>query len=447
MSPAATTTERLREEARRIIDSGALGRSSSYARLLTYLVECTAGGRAPKEIEIAIEVFGKGLDFEPTQDAMVRVYVHNLRQKLNAFYARTGGIGPGLLTLPRGEYRVQLGGDAPAPEQLAEIALPSSSAESLAARGQAQTPLTRRWPLNLRMLAAAAALLACGVVLGIALASLRTPLPSPTAAVAASRVWAPFFDDDLPVLVVVGDYYIFGERDADGDVARLVRDFGINSGKDLDDLMLYDGAARGRYVDLNLTYLPAGSAFALRDILRVAHTAQKTIRVASMSELSAAELKTGHVLYLGYVSALGMLEDFVFSSSGLEVGYNYDELRNRTTGAVYSSEAGIPGTQRNYRDYGLVSTFPGPNGNQFLVVAGTRDAGLMQAAHVLADPMFIGDIESAAPQSAGQSAAPAFELLYEVTGYGRTNLDAMLVHSSELRYREIWGGELRHEAH
>jgi hypothetical protein len=93
-----------------------------------------------------------------------------------------------------------------------------------------------------------------------------------------------------------------------------------------------------------------------------------------------------------------------------------------------------------------VSTFPGPSGNQFLVVAGTRDAGLMQAAHVLSHPMFLGDIENAAPPR-DALAAPQFELLYEVTGYGRTNLDAMLVHSAELSYREIWGGELRREGH
>jgi hypothetical protein len=31
-------------------------------------------------------------------------------------------------------------------------------------------------------------------------------------------------------------------------------------------------------------------------------------------------------------------------------------------------------------------------------------------------------------------------LLYEVSGYGRTSLDAMLVHSGALSYRRIWGG-------
>jgi hypothetical protein len=38
---------------------------------------------------------------------------------------------------------------------------------------------------------------------------------------------------------------------------------------------------------------------------------------------------------------------------------------------------------------------------------------------------------------------PAFEMLYEVTGYGRTNLDARLVHTGVLSYEAIWGGTFR----
>ena len=51
----ASETEILREHATAIVQSGALGRSRSYARLLEFLVECAGSGRTPKELEIAIE--------------------------------------------------------------------------------------------------------------------------------------------------------------------------------------------------------------------------------------------------------------------------------------------------------------------------------------------------------------------------------------------------------
>jgi hypothetical protein len=421
----------LRLEAMRLVEAGAFGRSTSYRRLLEYLVDCAEQGRAPKELEIAIEVFGKSANFDTTTDSMVRVYAHNLRQKLDVHYAKDASAGVARLVLPRGEYRVQL---APAPRGAEPAAAVPAAALPVAPRARSVPPFAATATAT----ALAAALLALGVLVGWVFGSLRgAPLES---SVAASHAWAPLLDDDLPILLVVGDYYIFGERDARGEVERLVRYFDVNSSKELDDLMLYDANVRGRYLDLDLTYLPTGTAFAMREVLEVLHDVGKPLRVVSMSELSAADLKTGHVVYLGYISALGMLEEFVFSSSGLAVGMSYDELRNLTTGEIYASGAAMAATHRNYRDYAFVSAFPGPSGNHFLVVTGTRDAGLMQAAHVLTDPLFVAEVENRRPWAEAGRAAPAFELLYEVSGYGRTSLDAMLVHSGALSYRRIWGG-------
>jgi hypothetical protein len=36
----------------------------------------------------------------------------------------------------------------------------------------------------------------------------------------------------------------------------------------------------------------------------------------------------------------------------------------------------------------------------------------------------------------------AFEVLYEVAGFGRTNLDATIVHIAELSPETIWTGEI-----
>ena len=93
----------LKEQAKKIVQSGALGRSRSYARLLEFLVECADSGRIPKELEVAI-----GADFDPSQDSMVRVYAHNLRQKLEHYYATAGRGESHQIVLARGEYRVAL---------------------------------------------------------------------------------------------------------------------------------------------------------------------------------------------------------------------------------------------------------------------------------------------------------------------------------------------------
>lgn len=428
MPDATEQRDAIRDQVEKIKASGALGRSRSYVRLLEFLAARTLEGRAPKEHEIATEVFRRGSDFDPSQDAMVRVYAHHLRQKLESYYTGAGKDEVQRISIPKGEYRLAV---------VEPDAEPGDEGESPAA------PRRNRLPW---VAAAAVVLFAAGLGLGFRLAPSPTAPPAgpPSAVetVAASLIWRPLLDDSIPTLVVVGDYYIFGELDEVGNLDRLVRDFSINSRGDLESYLMYGPDVTERYVDLDLTYLPRSAAFALRDVLRVLFTADKPVRIAAMSELDASDLRSHHIVYLGYISALDKLHDFVFDSSALTIGETYDELIDRETGKSYVSEAGMPADYRNYRDYGLLTTFPGPAGNQLLIVAGTRDAGLMQTAYAATDPQHVAEIERTAPAMPEGARSPSFELLYEVAGFGRTSLDAVIVHAGTLDRTRSWTGSL-----
>src|SRR5262245_32200106 len=112
--------EALRVHADRIRASGVLGRSPLMQRLFDFLLECSSQGRAPKEIEVAVDAFGKGAGFDVSQDAMVRVYIHKLRRKLEEFYAGQGASETVRLSIPKGEYRFVVEAAAqPPPEKIA----------------------------------------------------------------------------------------------------------------------------------------------------------------------------------------------------------------------------------------------------------------------------------------------------------------------------------------
>src|SRR5688572_14223951 len=117
--PAMSDVEALRSHAERIRTSGVLGRSPLMQRLFDFLLECSAQNRAPKEIEVAVDAFGKGAEFDVSQDAMVRVYIHKLRRKLEEFYAGPGAGEPVRLSVPKGEYRFVIE-SAAAPESAGE---------------------------------------------------------------------------------------------------------------------------------------------------------------------------------------------------------------------------------------------------------------------------------------------------------------------------------------
>jgi hypothetical protein len=413
-------TAAIRKQVDRILASGVLGRSRFYAALLKYLADCADRGHTPKEIEIAAEVFSRGEDFDPSQDSMVRVYAHNLRQKLVQYYADSGSDETEQISIPKGEYRIALGEEDQAPS-------PAPARRTALAAG-------------LGVALAVIASLAAGIAIGRIWAGNADAPLAPWRAVAHSALWAPITDDDVPVTLVVGDYYIFGELDDIGNVRRMVREFSINSSRDLDERFMLEPEYADRYIDLDLTYLPSSTAVAMRDIVEVLTAAGKEVRVVSMSNLDTSVLRETHIVYVGYLSGLGMLSDFVFGGSELAIGETFDELVDRKTGETFISEAGLPNEERSYRDYGLFSTLPAPGGNQFVFVAGTRDEGLMQTAEAVTNPAMVQtSIDAIAP---GGDVPPAFELLYEVAGLGRTNLDALIVHAAELDHERITIGQL-----
>lgn len=418
--------EELRALVQRIIASGVLGRSKTYAAILHYLVECSISGETPKEAAIAVDVLGREADFDVAKDSIVRVHVYHLRNKLEQYFARQGREEKYRLEIPKGQYVVTTRLNTPEPA-------PAAEAES-------HVP-----PRRSRLVPLLAGLAALLLLLNLLYIVRDEEDAGPHAGVVSQPPWRAVFDDDTPILFVIGDYFIFGELDDAGNVRRLVREFDINSAEDLDTLMMIDPSLADEYYNLGLTYLPNGIAPALMDIMPLFHDQGRRVSVKMMSALNASDLTANHVVYLGYISGLDILADLVFGGSGLAVGATFDELRNRATGQLYVSDSGIQNTGGQYRDYGLLSTFPSPRGHQVIIVAGMRDAGLVNVAQQVSlegslDAILAEVRESLAESGEAQPPGLAWEALFEVYGFDHTNFDARMVYASRLATERIWSG-------
>jgi TolB-like protein len=90
-----------------LIDSGVLGEGSRLRPLLRYLVveELEGRGERLKGYAIGTDVFGRGADFDPNADSIVRVEVHRLRQSLDHYYATHGAGDRIRFEIPKGSYR------------------------------------------------------------------------------------------------------------------------------------------------------------------------------------------------------------------------------------------------------------------------------------------------------------------------------------------------------
>jgi hypothetical protein len=386
----------------------ALGRSDVLNRLFDYLAQVSAAGGRPKEFEVAQAVFGRGAGFDGAQDASVRVAAHRLRKKLEEYYAGPGRDEPERLVAPRGEYRL-------------EVAAPEAAVDATVSE-----PRRPRWTLILGMIAALNL---------VAWAAWWATHRDPLAEVRAQAPWSDLMSDGRPLMVVVGDYYIFGDLDQATGAGRLVREYGVNSAADLDAWIMDHPDTMGRYRDLDLYYLPVGAAAALRDLMPVLApkaARREDVRVVGASDLTPEMLKRNDIVYVGYLSGLRLLRDPVFAGSRFRVGDTYDQLVDTKTSRVYESQEGGPTDgQANQRDYGYVAAFRGPTGNRILVVAGARDVGLAQAAEAASNAASLKALVKAGGRE-------AFEGLFEAQALGRASLGGRLVVASPLDAAHIW---------
>jgi hypothetical protein len=393
--PAA---EGIRTAAAAVRASGALGRSATLLRLFDFLVDCSAEGRSPKESEIAHQVFGKPGGVA-ADDAVVRVYVHRLRQKLDE-HARAAGPDAPALSLPKGAYRIVALADTRAG--------PTSAAQP---ERRIRRPAARFWVVV--ALFAAVNLAGWGVAVWLGSSAQR--------ALARDPVWAPFANSPRPLLLVTGDYYIFGESDDGMEVSRLVREYQVNSPQDLANFAAQTPGRPDRYVDLGLHYLPTSSAPAAARLAAL-FAGTKTPEIIAASELTPDLMKTRDIIYVGYLSGLGPLAEAAFAGSRYEVGESFDELSDQVSGRRYISQAAIgPARGQVYRDYGYVARFRGPAGNNIAIVAGERDIGAQGAAEQAAD------LHPPAAIARAAADGKAFEAVYEVTGQGAVDFRTRLV--------------------
>jgi hypothetical protein len=347
------------------------------------------------QAEIAERVFGQ--TETNVDDATVRVYVHRLRKRLEEYYAAAGtGPGGARLALPSGTYALRL--------------MQEDGERQAAEPQQSARP---------RIGSAAMALIAALALFGAFL--LGRTLASP-AEPQVNAIWQPFLDSPRPKLIVVGDYYIYGEIDpVRPEEGRLIRDFRVNSPADLERMQDLEPGRYAAAEDMGLNYLPFSVAYGLDEIVPILARDGRQVSVLAASELRPDMLNYFDVIYVGLFSGMALLEDVNFMGSSFDIGESYDELIDTRSGRTYTSEeARSLASPVFYRDYGYVARFRAPGGALVAVLAGARDTGLRGLAPIVASESPPAGLTDVAEDG-------SFEALFEITGQQGADLSEKML--------------------
>jgi TolB-like protein len=96
----------IRAELSRVLESQAFKATPRRRQMLTYVIEELLAGRgeAIKGYSIGISVFGRGDDFDPNSDPIVRLEARRLRHDLDSYYVSEGRKNPLRISIPTGRY-------------------------------------------------------------------------------------------------------------------------------------------------------------------------------------------------------------------------------------------------------------------------------------------------------------------------------------------------------
>jgi TolB-like protein len=103
---AAPGADAIRAQLDRVLASAQFANAPSMRRMLRFVVEHALAGSADrlKEYTLGVEVFGRGGDFDPRQDTIVRVQARRLRERLVDYYDMAGSADALRIGLPTGHY-------------------------------------------------------------------------------------------------------------------------------------------------------------------------------------------------------------------------------------------------------------------------------------------------------------------------------------------------------
>ncbi len=387
----------------KIIASKSFGRSDTYANLLRYLVACSLNKNVPKETTIASEIFGK-TDFDPSQSTLIRVYVYNLRKKLKTYYQNEGETDEKRLTIPKGSYAIEV-------------------VERKNAISNQSIPRIKKWTISLL------AVLLASLLLNLYIGTLNNK----RSIVNEDGLWDDLMHSKLPTMLVLGDLFVYNERDTAIQLTRTIRDPNINSLQEFEAFKSINTKTHTEIEPLTYTHLILGSAQWIKKLSEIFYSIDKSYIIRTMSRFNPKQLQDYDIIVVGMQKTLGVFKSF-YKNSAFDYDSKNDAFLYKIDGNGETLIYKPRGNADSYHtDYSLLTKVPGPNGNTIYLFSGIWDTGATQSLKNFTEAKLLQGLESELQSKFGQL-PKYYEVFFEVNGIDRMELSSKILYIHELNY-------------
>ena len=360
VGPSQLSSQAVRDALTRVLASTEFRSSKRSQEFLRYVVEHTLSGQSDllKERTIGIEVFGRSTDYEPAEDATVRVKAGEVRKRLGLYYAEQGVHDPVRIELPSGTY---------VPE-FRTVDIRTPAAEPVLSPPPVLPPIrvSRRATSHGPRLVALAALL-CFVAAGIIWLRSR-PGHSPLA-----QFWAPVLTGNAPVLLCAAYVPVYG-MDRDAHTSPRPEDFVLMTDQ----------------------FVGGGDLIAVSRLTSMLTSMVRPFRLKVGNDVSFQDLRTGPAILVGYSYTrwreISREMRFFIDGTRRPIGITDNGAPTQWT------LPNLPADRHTDEDYSIVSRVFHPDTHAMLVeIAGITQYGTDAAADLVTNPDLMAEALRGAP--------------------------------------------------
>lgn len=405
----------------RIAQSDRFAKTARLRDFLLYVCQATLEGRLDEVTEqhIGERVFGRSLNYNPSEDNIVRSHARLLRQRLQAYFEDQAAGEPLVLRIPKGRY------------------IPEWFDAASCAEAEPPLPTSRRPGSNrlVNVLLVAIAILAT-TVLALVWVLTRPALTRPKEVTAATRptaatpalnsLWSQLFSDKWSTTIVLPDNTFAliqeGSRKNLNLQAYLKRYTPPNSGT----LRTFPGFLFTEFYDRRYTTFDAAST-ALR-VFQIGEKLQGHLIVRYARDVTLRDLSPGHLILIGRSVTNPWME--IFEPKQNFVGH-VDFTTDRT---FWSNAAPQPGEQHEYVPsrngnrldaYGSVAFLPNLSGGNVLIIDGTGSSSQEGSAEFVTNEMLLSSLTEKIGQN--HAGLPYFDALLRTTTINEVAQQPLLV--------------------
>jgi len=413
-----------RDELRKVLDSKYFAHSPKKTGFLEFVSEQAFVGNGDKlnEYLIGVEVYDRGVDFNPQKDPIVRVQAHEIRRLLKKYYDEDGKHSPIRLDLPSGHY-VPIFNRNAAPESDLDDLLKSDLLKSSLPAPAAVEIESKPNRLHLAVTVTLAVL--CLALAGLAISNwisrrtIQSQLQPSTLPEALDWFWHPFLAPAEPPLITIPNHPLLRAAH-DGDSQQTLatgHEIPKSSLPEFRDTIHFRELKRFLFVPSLTDFTSVGETLGVVNLCEMFSSVGQKCRVQQSRLVNLDEIKGDNAILLGGNQPWSgrvflNVEGFHFQS-----GVILNSTPQHGEQAVYKPEFDSV-TNQLTRDYAVVLMLPNETQEKrVLLIYGIYTQGSQAAIEYLTNPEQMADLRRALLNlSPDHKTIPAyFQLLLSTT--------------------------------